>query len=65
VAQKISIDGVEYDAAQMSDEAKATLNSIMAVDAELRRIQALGAALKTAKSAYIQALKNQLANDAK
>ncbi len=56
----LTINGKEYDPEKLSDEAKATLQSIVAVDAELKRLKALGAALQTARNAYSQALNKEL-----
>ena len=56
----LKIDNKEYDLDTLSDECKAQLASIQFVEQELVRLQAKAAALKTAKGAYLQALKASL-----
>ena len=56
----IAINITEYDLDRLSNEAKAQLNSIQFVDAELARLQAQAAALQTARNAYARALKDAL-----
>ena len=56
----IKIDNKEYDLDTLSDECKAQLASIQFVEQELVRLQAKAAAFQTAKTAYLQALKNSL-----
>jgi hypothetical protein len=52
----ITIDNIAYDLDTLSAEAKAQLLSIQFVDQELARLQALAAALQTARIAYSKAL---------
>lgn len=56
----ITIDGVEYDRGDMSEEAQAQLQSIEFVDAEIARLQAHVAAMQTARNAYASALSQLL-----
>ena len=56
----LNIDNKEYDLDTLSDECKAQLASIQFVDQELSRLQAQAAALQTAKTTYVQALKAAL-----
>ncbi|EJW12432.1 hypothetical protein A33M_2003 [Rhodovulum sp. PH10] len=56
----LKIDGVDYDLAGLSAEAKAQLQNIQAVDQELARLQVQAAALKTARNVYVGALKAAL-----
>jgi hypothetical protein len=56
----IKIDEKEYDLEHLSDDAKAQLASIQFVDAELQRVNALAAALQTARIAYANALNQAL-----
>jgi len=56
----ITIDGVEYDREDMSEEAQAQLQSIEFVDAEIARLQAHVAAMQTARNAYANALSQLL-----
>jgi hypothetical protein len=53
---KITIDEKEYEIEDMSDEAKAQLQSLQFVDGEITRNQLKAAALQTARNAYAQAL---------
>jgi|TARA_B110000238_G_C15710445_1_gene262345 hypothetical protein len=57
---KITIDKEEYETDDLSDEANAQIQSLLFVDNELTRLEAKTAALQTARSAYSQALQNEL-----
>ena len=52
----ITIDDIAYDLDTLSADAKAQLLSIQFVEQELARLQALAAALQTARIAYAKAL---------
>lgn len=52
----IKIDDKEYDLDRLSDEAKAQVNSLHFVDAEIARMQANIAVFQTAKIGYLAAL---------
>lgn len=56
----INIDNVDYDTANLSDEAKAQLLSLQFCDQELARLQAQAAAIQTARMAYAKALNEAL-----
>ena len=56
----LKIDNKEYGLDTLSDECKAQLASIQFVEQELARLQAQIAVMQTAKSTYVQALKNSL-----
>ena len=56
----IKIDNRDYDLDTLSDEAKAQLQSLQFVDAELQRLQAQIAVLQTARMAYAKALQEAL-----
>ena len=60
MAQKITIDGVEYDLDSLSDNARAQVVNLQATDQELARARSLVAILQTARMAYANALKAQL-----
>ena len=60
---KITIDENEYETDDMSDEAKAQLQSLQFVDNEIAREQAKTAALQTARNAYAQALQKALKSE--
>ena len=59
----ITIDGTEYESDTWSDEAKNQLNSIQFCDVKINQLEAELAAIKTARSAYGQALKTMLPDD--
>lgn len=56
----IKIDNVDYDTANLSDDAKAQLVSLQFCDQELARLQAQAAAIQTARMAYAKALQAAL-----
>ena len=56
----ITINNHPYDLDTLSDEAKAQLQSLQFVDAELARLQAQTAVLQTARMAYSKALQAAL-----
>ena len=60
---KIIIDEKEYETDDMSDEAKAQLQSLQFVGNEIAREQAKTAALQTARNAYAQALQKELESE--
>lgn len=56
----ITIDGVEYDMEQLSENAKAQLASLQACETKIRQLQAELAMVQTARTAYGMALKGEL-----
>ena len=56
----INIDGKDFELDQLSTDARAQLQSMQFVDAELLRLQAQAAALQTARIAYSRALQAAL-----
>ncbi len=56
----ITIDNTAYDLDTLSSEAKAQLQSLQFVDAEIQRVNAQAAILQTARTAYARALKAAL-----
>lgn len=58
--QTITIDGVPYDLAALSDGARAQLTSWQFTDQEIARVQQTLAVLQTARNAYAQALQAEL-----
>ena len=56
----ITINNQDYDSESLSDEAKAQLTSIQFVDMELQRLNAQTAVLRTARTAYANALQAAL-----
>lgn len=59
----ITIDDVEYDLELMSDQAKAQIGSLQAVDRRMALLQEEQAILQTARSAYAAALKRLLSSE--
>ncbi|MFG6519424.1 hypothetical protein ACGYLX_18415 [Sulfitobacter sp. 1A13496] len=59
--QTISIDGKDYMADALSDEAKAQLGNLRVVDMELQRLEQRKAIAQTARNAYARALQAELA----
>ena len=57
---KLEIDGVQYEADDLSDNAKATLASLQFVDAQLQQLNNEWAVADTARIAYTNALKAEL-----
>lgn len=55
-----TIDDVDYDLDTLSDDAKAQIDSIQFVDAELARLNAQAAAYQTARVGYANELKKHL-----
>lgn len=56
----INIDNVDYDLATLSDDAKAQVLSLQAVDRRLAELQEQTAILRTARIAYSNALRDML-----
>ncbi|RNL61860.1 DUF6447 family protein [Zhongshania marina] len=59
-AQKITIDGKEYDLASLTDEAKNQLMNIRVADQKIASAQQDLAVLQTARNAYARALAEAL-----
>ena len=55
-ANKITIDGVEYNAADLSEEAKQQIANLRVTDAEIERLNIQQAIAQTARNAYAKAL---------
>lgn len=58
--RKITIDGVEYAADQLSEAARTQVVNLRATDQEILRLEQQLAIYRTARAAYAQALKSQL-----
>ncbi len=58
----IIVDDKEYLLEDLSDNAKQQLGSLRATDAEIARLEAMIAMLKTARIAYARAAKEELAD---
>ena len=59
--QKITIDEVEYNLSDLSDNAKAQLENIQFVDAQIQQLNNEWAVADTARMGYTNALKAELA----
>jgi hypothetical protein len=59
--QKITIDEVEYNLSDLSDNAKAQLANIQFVDAQIQQLNNEWAVADTARMGYTNALKAELA----
>lgn len=59
-AQTITIDGTEYNAADLSDNAKAQVTNLRVTDQEIARLQQQLAIYQTARTAYARALSEEL-----
>ena len=57
---KITIDNLEYDTESLSPEARAQLQSIQFVDAEVAQLTGRIAAMNTARNAYATAIRELL-----
>jgi hypothetical protein len=58
--QKITIDEIEYNLNDLSDNAKAQLANIQFVDAQIQQLNNEWAVADTARLAYTNALKSEL-----
>lgn len=57
---KITVDGIEYNTEDLSDNGKAQLASLQFLEAQITKIKNEIAVYQTAKNAYISALKLEL-----
>ena len=57
---KITIDNIEYDADNLSDQVKQQLQMVQIADQEIIRLNAQLAMIQTARAAYVNALKQGL-----
>lgn len=57
---KITIDGLEYNTEDLTDNGKAQLASLQFLEAQMKKIQAEIAVYQTARNAYATALKSEL-----
>ena len=57
---KITIDDVEFNSEDLSDNGKAQLASLQFVDAQMKKLQAEIAVYQTARHSYVSLLKNEL-----
>jgi hypothetical protein len=60
MGEKITFEGTEYDIDRLSDEAKATLNSIQFVVSRISELSNTQALLQRAKNSYLESLKKEI-----
>lgn len=58
--QTITIDGTEYNLADLSDNAKAQVTNLRVTDQEIARLQTQLAIMHTARTAYARVLSEEL-----
>ncbi|MEA2120070.1 DUF6447 family protein [Halovibrio sp. HP20-50] len=56
----ITIDGTEYNVADLSDNAKAQVTNLRVTDAEIEKLKQQLAIYQTARTAYARALSDEL-----
>ena len=59
---KITVDGIEYNTEDLSDNGKAQLASLQFLEAQMNKLNAEIAVYETARSAYMNSLKSELEN---
>lgn len=57
---KITVDGIEYNTEDLSDNGKAQLASLQFLEAQMQKLRNEVAVFQTAKATYMAALKNEL-----
>jgi len=57
---KITVDGIEYNTEDLSDNGKAQLASLQFLEVQMNKLQSEIAVFQTAKAAYVAALKAEL-----
>ena len=57
---KITVDGIEYNTEDLSDNGKAQLASLQFLEVQMSKLRNEIAAFQTAKNAYVSALKAEL-----
>ena len=57
---KITVDGIEYNTEDLSDNGKAQLASLQFLEVQMSKLQNEIAVFQTAKNAYISTLKAEL-----
>ncbi len=60
MAQKVNIDGKEYEAESLPEAARVQIANLRATEQELSRQKAAVSMLETARAAYARALKEEL-----
>jgi hypothetical protein len=57
---KITIDGIEYNTEDLTDNGKAQLASLQFLEAQMSKLKSEVAVYQTARNLYMQALKNDV-----
>lgn len=57
---KITVDGIEYNTEDLSDNGKAQLASLQFLEVQMNKIKSEIAVYQTARNSYIAALKTEL-----
>lgn len=57
---KITVDGIEYNTEDLSDNGKAQLASLQFLEVQMKKLKAEIAVYQTARCAYVTALKAEL-----
>ena len=57
---KITVEGVDYNTEDLSDNGKAQLASLQFLEVQMRKLQSEIAVYQTARTAYARALKEEL-----
>ena len=61
---KITVDGIEYNTEDLTDNGKAQLASLQFLEVQMNKLKNEIAVFQTAKQAYVNALKGELEKDA-
>ena len=57
---KITVDDIEYNTEDLSDNGKAQLASLQFLEAQMKKLQAEVAVYNTARNSYVSLLKSEL-----
>ena len=57
---KITVDGIEYNTEDLSDNGKAQLASLQFLEVQMKKLKSEIAVYQTARNAYVAALKAEL-----
>ena len=60
---KITIDGIEYNSEDLSENGKAQLASLQFLEAHVKKIDAEIAVYQTARNSFVATLKDELDNN--
>ena len=60
---KITVDGIEYNTEDLSENGKAQLASLQFLEVQMNKLKSEIAVYQTARNAYVNALKSELEKD--